>query len=504
MLFSSVVFLFVYLPITLAAYYACFVWSLREGPRAAGWRRASHLLLFVASLFFYVWGEMALVAVMLFSTIVDYGCGLRIDRARGRLAAAASGARPGKAWLIASILTNLSLLGVFKYANFGIENFNALAVAAGLEHLALTDFAGIALPLGISFYTFQSMSYTIDVYRGQVPATRSFVDFACYVTMFPQLVAGPIVRYADVAEQLIRRSLGIELVASGVTRFTIGLAKKVLIANTVAVPADAIFGMEVGQLTAFHAWLGVVCYSLQIYFDFSGYSDMAIGLGRMLGFRYPENFRYPYVARSNQDFWRRWHISLSTWFRDYLYIPLGGNRVGAARNYLNLVLVFFLCGLWHGASWNFVLWGLYHGGFLIAERLGLEGGLRRRPRALQHAYLLLVAMGGWVLFRAETLGQAGAVYAAMAGFGAGDGQALHFLQPHTVAAIAAGLLFATPVAPRIALALARTADAGRRPAGLAAGLSLAVGQPLLVAGLLLVSVMVLSAGTYNPFIYFRF
>ena len=276
-------------------------------------------------------------------------------------------------------MTNLAFLATFKYLGFAAESYNQLITALGLRYLAPQAWLEITLPLGISFYTFQSMSYTIDVYLGHVRATRRFIDFGCFVTLFPQLVAGPIVRFRSIASQLRERQTTLEDFSQGLRRFVIGLAKKVLIANIVAIPADAIFdGREPSFGTA---WLGIICYTLQIYFDFSGYSDMAIGLGMMLGFRFPENFDYPYIARSIQGFWRRWHISLSTWFRDYLYIPLGGNRRGRATTYRNLILVFALCGLWHGAAWNFLVWGLFHGFFLIMERMVPFRSFLRRARS---------------------------------------------------------------------------------------------------------------------------
>ena len=501
MLFSSLVFLFGFLPLFFVGYLALFLPSMRgsaqSGTSANAWRKASHAWLLAWSIGFYAWGEFELVLVMVLSTFVDYACGLAISRRQGR-------DRRGRAWLVASLCTNLGLLAFFKYANFGIENARSFLTWVGADGLALSGIPEIALPLGISFYTFQSMSYTIDVYRRQVEATSSLLDFACYVTMFPQLVAGPIVRYVDVAAELRQRSLRIEDFASGALRFTVGLAKKVLIANTVAQVADRIFDLPTSEVSTSLAWVGALAYTLQIYFDFSGYSDMAIGLGRMLGFRFPENFNYPYVARSNQDFWRRWHISLSTWFRDYLYIPLGGNRGHPLVVYRNLVLVFLLCGLWHGASWNFVIWGGYHGLFLIVERRGLGRWLEARPRALQHVYALAVAVGGWVLFRAETLEQAGAFYAAMVGLGAGVASAMWLLDPAVLVAAAAGAVFATPVAPL----LLRTWQRGHAASTGLARSSFVVSETIVLAAtpplLLTACTAALAAGTHNPFIYFRF
>ena len=507
MVFSSPIFLWMFLPTVLGLY-------------ALTPKRWRNLLLLAASLFFYSWGETILVWIVVTSTLIDYVAGLVIS----------GGWRPGeirplepgaphtsvqRLGLAMSLAGNLAFLGFFKYFNFGIDSFNALVpVSWGLH-----DVARIALPIGISFYTFQSMSYTIDVYRGNVRATRHFIDFACYVTLFPQLVAGPIVRYRDVAEQLVARTVDREGFACGARRFIIGLGKKVLIANVVAVPVDRIFGVTdvygnvttpgvpLDQLTTPVAWLAVVCYALQIYFDFSGYSDMAIGLGRMFGFRFLENFNFPYISRSIREFWRRWHISLSTWFRDYLYIPLGGSRQSGGRTWLNLVIVFFLCGLWHGAAWTFIVWGLYHGGFLVLERLGLERALGRTPSPVRHAYTLVVVMVGWVLFRAETFEQALAFLGAMTGY-APTGALQHtfasFWGTELALAIAAGVIGSTPWLPALSRWRERLVlpGAGERRRALD-GVFCFAGVALLAA-VLVACAMALSAGTYNPFIYYRF
>jgi alginate O-acetyltransferase complex protein AlgI len=364
----------------------------------------------------------------------------------------------------------------------------------------------VLLPIGISFFTFHAISYVVDVYRRDATAQKSPVHAALYLLLFPQLIAGPIIRYRDLADQLARRMVTLEDFAEGVRRFVVGLAKKVLVANVVAGPADKIFGMPLAELTPAHAWLGVVCYTIQIYFDFSGYSDMAIGLGRMFGFRFPENFRWPYIASSIQEFWRRWHISLSTWFRDYLYVPLGGSRVSTARTYANLVTVFFLCGLWHGASWNFVIWGLYHGVFLVAERvvngpasrMGQRRAAERQSNTVRaiatHAYAVLVVMVGWVFFRADTLPGAIAFLQAMAGHGAHAPTPYtvsYYLTPELWLALGAGVIGSMPWVP----ALARRSE-DRWPASLASVAAIAL--------LLVASIMQMAARTYNPFIYFRF
>ena len=396
MLFTEPLFLFLFLPLVLGLYFAP---GRREHGRYGNW------VLLVASVLFYVKGGGAFTGLMLGSITFNYLMAIAVDRARGTAAC--------RGLLVFAVAANLTVLAVFKYLNFFADT---VAAVAGEGLITLPR---IVLPIGISFYTFHAISYVVDVYRRDAIAQKSPVHAALYLLLFPQLIAGPIVRYWELADQLARRVVGLEDFAAGVRRFVVGLAKKLLVANLVAVPADRIFAMPPEQWTAAHAWLGIVCYTLQIYFDFSGYSDMAIGLARLFGFRFPENFRYPYVATSVQDFWRRWHISLSSWFRDYVYVPLGGNRASPLRTYLNLVIVFFLCGLWHGASWSFVVWGLYHGAFLVIERLGAAAWLERRSPFLRHTYVMLVVLVGWVFFRADTMSQAGAYLAAMAGFGVG-------------------------------------------------------------------------------------
>lgn len=511
MVFSSIIFIFFFLPIALGGYYLLSLPALL-GYRQKYWRRASNLFVLLASLVFYFWGEKFLVWIVITSTLIDYICGLLISaglyrRKIQKLLINTQRSRLQKFGLILSICSNLAFLGTFKYFNFGVENYNNLVTALGLSTLRWEDAIRITLPLGISFYTFQSMSYTIDVYRGRVRATRNLIDFACYVTMFPQLVAGPIVRYHDVAKQLVSRVITRELFASGVSRFILGLGKKVLVANTVAMTAEKIFALGTSELTTGVAWLGATAYTIQIYFDFSGYSDMAIGLGRMLGFNFRENFNYPYISKSVREFWQRWHISLSTWFRDYLYIPLGGSRCSTGRTYLNLLAVFFLCGLWHGASWTFVVWGFYHGLFLILERLWLGKFLSKRHAIISQTYTVLVVMCGWVLFASDTLSHATSFLAAMAGFDKASSTANNiswYLSSDVRLALIIGVIFSMPVLPTL----------GRWWEGLYASrkdkIILALEPPRLffyVTGLsmiLLICLMLLSAGTHNPFIYFRF
>ncbi len=511
MVFSSIVFLFLYLPLVLAVYYVALAPQLtgQAAPRSLG---LANGVLLIFSLIFYFWGENFLVWIVIASSSIDYICGLMIsggfqNNPPQLVDVGSRRSRLQQFGLALSIVSNLLFLGYFKYSNFAVDSaitaFQTLGVGSTWERATT-----VALPLGISFYTFQSMSYTIDVYRGHVRATRNFLDFACYVTLFPQLVAGPIVRYRDLADQLRQRSVGVSTFARGVERFIIGLGKKVIVANTVAIASDKIFALSLTDLTFGLAWLAVTCYTIQIYFDFSGYSDMAIGLGLMFGFAIPENFNYPYSAHNVQDFWRRWHISLSTWFRDYLYIPLGGSRISGPRTYLNLVAVFLLCGLWHGASWTFVVWGLYHGFFLVMERLGSSNTiLSRMPASMGRVYTLLVVMGGWVLFRSETFSQAAAFFAAMTVGGVGSGtvhNVASFMEWDLVIALLIGIAFSTPSAKTlIAGCVAATASNTRGTTRTAVGMNPIVRIATLLV-ILAFCVSALASGTHNPFIYFRF
>ncbi len=474
MVFASPLFLFAFLPLALALYYAT--------PN-----RARNFTLLCLSLLFYAWGEAEWVVVMLLSVCLNWSGAILIDTLKPQPARQ-------KVALAVLIGLNLAALGCFKYADFVVENLNALGVKA-LEPPKLH------LPLGISFFTFHAISYVVDVYRGQSRALRNPLDTALYIALFPQLIAGPIIRYHWIEEQLRKRSPSLEDLERGIARFVLGLSKKVLLANVVAKAADQVFALPSDQLGFGMAWLGVLAYALQIYFDFSGYSDMAIGLGSMFGFRFPENFEHPYASRSITEFWRRWHISLSSWFRDYLYIPLGGNRGSPLRTYLNLVTVFLLCGLWHGASWTFVLWGMLHGLFLVIERWTLSRRLGAWPRALQHLYTLLVVSAGWVLFRAVDLGQALTFLKAMvgaAGFARPGYPVALYATPAVLLAGALGAVLAVPL-PR---ALTGAFDP-RAPRGLSPTLSRVVAVALLLL-LLSLSAASLATHTYNPFIYFRF
>lgn len=483
MLFSSTLFLFLFLPVVLSGYFLL-PWRMRN------------LGLLAASLLFYAWGEPRYVLLMLLSICVNYAFAPLVERRRATPA--------GKRILAAAITVNLGLLAVFKYGNFLADNLNVLLDWLGMPRVQIEP---IALPIGISFYTFHAITYVVDVYRRQAKAQRNPIIAALYISLFPQLIAGPIIRYHTIAAQLVSRTVTIEGFAHGVRRFTIGLAKKVLIANTLAVTADKVFALPSDGLTPALAWMGIVCYTLQIYVDFSGYSDMAIGLGGLFGFRFPENFNYPYTAQSLRDFWRRWHISLSTWFRDYLYIPLGGSRRGHLRTMVNLVTVFFLCGLWHGASWVFVVWGLYHGFFLALERTRLGQWIAVMPRGLRHGYAVFVVLVGWVFFRANTLERALGFLSALAGLAAGD-PARYPIESCcdrlTILALMIGVLGSTPLVPRLATGyhdFCLHVAASRRYA-LSAGMALV--EPFVVLGLLVLCGMWLSASTHNPFIYFRF
>ncbi len=475
MVFSSTIFLFLFLPLVLTGYYMV--------PRTL---RNAYLL--GASLIFYAWGEGFLVLLMLASVALNYVGGWLIDRCRGQ--------RSKRVALVLTLVANLSLLGWFKYANFIAGNLNFL-----LDTLRLPTWGWdpVHLPIGISFFTFQAMSYVMDIYRGDARVQKNPVNSALYIALFPQLIAGPIVRYHHIDQQLRHRSHNIDLFAGGVALFIIGLGKKMLIANPMGEVSDQVFAVSVEELTAPVSWIGAVAYSLQIYFDFSGYSDMAIGLGKMIGFRFLINFNYPYISRSMREFWRRWHISLSTWFRDYLYIPLGGNRVPQWRVYFNLLVVFFLAGLWHGASWNFIIWGLIHGAFLATERTFIGRWVSQCWRPLQHVYVLFVVVCAWVFFRAETLDYALSYLSAMFGFGAGEGalyNAAMYIDPLTTLIALSGIVGSIPIWPKL----------GRHLSDLSYGWRAAVDVAMVGALLLLIlgACLHLAAGTHNPFIYFRF
>ncbi len=466
MVFSSTVFLCIFLPLVLLGYYIC--------PK-----RGRNLFLLIASLVFYAWGEPKYVFLMIFSIIANYVFGLLMDKFRRN-------SRRLKLMLVLSVVVDLGLLGVFKYTDFIISNLNA-AFGASFDLLKL------ALPIGISFYTFQAMSYTIDVYRGDVKVQRNIIDFGMYITMFPQLIAGPIVRYSDVEGQLRDRRVTAQDFSEGATRFVVGLGKKVLLANQIGALWSEIYALG-GSSSALTAWLGAIAFTFQIYFDFSGYSDMAIGLGRMFGFKFPENFRYPYQSVSITDFWRRWHITLSTWFREYLYIPLGGNRRGFSRQALNLLIVWTLTGFWHGAGWNFVLWGLYYFAVLFVEKLFLLKALDRAPKILRHIYSLLLIVLGWVIFACDDITVLLPFIGSMFGAnGALGGLDLYWLTTKAVLLVIC-CVASTELPKKLMISLG--GRLGERPAFIL--------KSVLTLLLLCLSVVFLIGDSYNPFLYFRF
>jgi alginate O-acetyltransferase complex protein AlgI len=481
--FNARLFLFGFLPIVLLGVLLIDRLVRTIDPSGARFgQRLQNAFLLLASLLFYAWGEDRHVLWMLLSIGFNFCLGRQ-------LAAHPAPGGSGGALLGLGIAFNLGLLGWFKYSNFFLDPL-------------IPGWQQVALPVGISFYTFQAMSFLLDVRRGHAEAPRSLLDFALYIALFPQLIAGPIVRYADLAQQLFARHLSPERFASGARRFVIGLAKKVLIADMAARSADQVFALPAAELSAPLAWAGTVAYSVQIYFDFSGYSDMAIGLGRMLGFQFLENFSWPYISQSISEYWRRWHMSLSTWFRDYLYIPLGGNRLGSLRTYINLAAIFLLCGLWHGAAWTYVLWGGFQGFFLIIERLFLLRWMERLWRPLRHAYMHLVLLLGWVLFRSADLTQAGQYYRALVGLGSGR-EALYregwFIDERFGWALVLGAVLSLPWM-HLWWRWQRQAEAHSALRG-----ALWAGAGNLCA--LLVLVLALSraaAQTQSPFIYFRF
>lgn len=463
MLFSGIPFLFYFLPCVLLIYFIV--------PQ-----KGRNAVLLAASLFFYGWGEPKFLLFMVFSIVQGYVFARLIGQGRRK-----------KLFLTLSLVLSFALLGYCKYADFFIENFNAVT---GLSLPLLK----IALPIGISFYTFQIASYEIDVYRGDVAAQHNFIDFAAYVAMFPQLIAGPIVRYRDIAPQLKERTHSLEAAASGASRFAVGLGKKVLVANVLAQLVSAYKASA--EQTALYAWLYAIAFTLQIYFDFSGYSDMAIGLGRIFGFTFPENFRYPYIAKSIMEFWRRWHMSLGTWFRDYLYIPLGGSRCSRIRHIFNILVVWMATGFWHGAAWNFVFWGLFYAVLLMAEKFFLLPALKK-GRALPHVYVLLAVTLGFVLFDAaslkDALHQLGTLFGAGTASGPGT-EALYMLRSYGVV-LALAVLGATPL-PAM---LWKKAQEAKSLAPV-----LTVAEPLCTFALLALCTAFLVDGSFNPFLYFRF
>ena len=467
MVFSSLYFLFLYLALVLPVYYLTPV----------KWRNA---VLLVLNLIFYGWGEPVYILIMFLSTAIDYTHGMIVEKCKAR-----GNDKGARAAVASSVIFNLALLFFFKYWDFLAESFASI----GLDFMPVL---GIRLPIGISFYTFQTMSYTIDVYRGDAKAQRSIVNFGTFVTLFPQLIAGPIIKYKDLGDQIDHRDYQVEKFASGVQMFVIGLAKKVLLANSIGKLWDVYKALPGSELTVLGSWLGIVAFTFQIYFDFSGYSDMAVGLGRMLGFEFMRNFNYPYISKSVTEFWRRWHISLGTWFREYLYIPLGGNRVPKYRLFLNLMIVWAATGIWHGANWTFLLWGLYYGVLLVLEKMVWGKALGKAPAWVQHLYTMVLVIVGWALFDLDTLGHLGVYLKGMFGLsGAGfaDAKAVYYLGMYLPTLVILTLA-STPLGAKLWNKLPERAAKIALPVALLLGLVL--------------STAYLVDATYNPFLYFRF
>ena len=464
MVFSSILFMFIYLPVVLFLYYISPV----------KWRNP---ILFVANMIFYGWGEPVYILLMLVSITINYINGIFIGKWRH------TNEKKAKIVLVVNIVLNLALLGFFKYYNLLADTLNAL------PFVNLPDL-NVTLPIGISFYTFQTMSYPIDVYRGDADVQKNYISFGTFVALFPQLIAGPIVRYKDVADQLGFRASSVDQFSSGVERFMIGVGKKVLLANTIGKLWD-VYAASCGELTFVGSWLGAIAFGLQIYFDFAGYSDMAIGLGRMIGFEFLENFNYPYISKSITEFWRRWHMSLGTWFRDYLYIPLGGNRCSKARQIFNIVVVWAATGIWHGANWTFLLWGLYYAFWLMLEKTFLYKTLDK-SKVIGHVYTIVIVTLVWPLFKLEDIGLAWQYTSAMLGFGAKgfiSHDDIYYLMTYA-ATIVIGILAATPLAAKLWHKLPKGA--------------IRVAAPMLILLALVISTAYLVDATYNPFLYFNF
>lgn len=458
-----------------------------------------NVLIFITGLLFYAWGEPFYVCLMLFSTAIDYTA--------GRLMAKYDDDnKKRKICLIVSVCMNVGLLAIFKYSDFLIDSFNGVFGTSVTNPVVLVNKAlnslypfglnekRVELPIGISFYTFQSMSYTIDLYLRNIKVQKSFLNFASYVSLFPQIVAGPIVRYEDVANELESRTVNIAKISAGIGIFVKGLAKKVLLANNIGMVWTQVKAMDYSTISVATAWLGIIAFAFQIYFDFSGYSDMATGLGKMLGFEFPKNFDHPYISKSISEFWRRWHITLGSWFRSYVYIPLGGNRNGNFKTYRNLFITWALTGLWHGASWNFILWGLFFGVLIIIERLGFGKILEKLPSAVSMLYTFVMVLFGWVLFDTDTLSDAGRYYAAM--FGAG-GSLVDSYARYTMASNAVMLVLCILISGGLGSRLISFCEEKNKRASAVAGVAVKIG------GLLICTAYLVGA-TYNPFLYFRF
>ncbi len=486
MVFSQLTFLYYFLPIVMIVYFFAS-------------DKIRNVLIFITGLFFYAWGEPFYVCLMLLSTAIDYTA--------GRLMAKYDDDnKKRKICLIVSVCMNVGLLAIFKYSDFLIDSFNGVFGTSITNPVVLVNKAlnslypfglnekRVELPIGISFYTFQSMSYTIDLYLRNIKVQKSFLNFASYVSLFPQIVAGPIVRYEDVANELESRTVNIAKISAGIGLFVKGLAKKVLLANNIGMVWTQIKAMDYSTISVATAWLGIIAFAFQIYFDFSGYSDMATGLGKMLGFEFPKNFDHPYISKSISEFWRRWHITLGSWFRSYVYIPLGGNRNGNFKTYRNLFITWALTGLWHGASWNFILWGLFFGVLIIIERLGFGKILEKLPSAVSMLYTFVMVLFGWVLFDTDTLADAGRYYAAM--FGA-SGSLVDSYARYTIASNAVMLTLCILISGGLGSRLISFCEEKNKRASAVAGVAVKIG------GLLICTAYLVGA-TYNPFLYFRF
>ncbi len=467
MVFSSLVFLFVYFPLVLGVYYLC----------PLKWR---NIVLLIFNLVFYGWGEPVYVLLMMFSVLVDYLLGIGIDKWRNNRCIA-------KSFLIISVVWNLGLLFFFKYYDFVVQSLQNIGIAKTVPLL------GLSLPIGISFYTFQKLSYTVDVYRGDCEGQRNFVDFSVFVTLFPQLIAGPILQYKDLAQQLKSRVHSLGKIREGIRIFTVGLCKKVLLANSIGELWDYYRLMDAGSITTLGAWIGLIAFCFQIYFDFSGYSDMAIGIGKILGFEFKANFNYPYISRSITDFWRRWHISLSSWFRDYLYIPLGGNRMGMKRQLFNILIVWAATGIWHGASFNFLLWGIYYAIILMLEKLVILKVLDKLPRFLRHAYALIFIAIGWAIFGMADMSDSTGYFKALAGI------------TSVMKICETGDLFQlTNNGVLLVVLVLASIPVGKRLFDKLSGGVRNVTEIILILTGLAMSTAYLVDSTYNPFLYFRF
>lgn len=468
LVFSSLTFLYIFLPLCLAFYFLTKRIKVRN------------VVLLVFSLLFYAWGEPKYILLMIATTAVDFFAGLFIEKYRRK--------KQAKLFLTLAVVLTLSSLGVFKYFDFFAES------VGGFMHLEI-PFLGLSLPIGISFYTFQALTYVVDVYRGKVPVQPYFYKLLLYVSMFPQLIAGPIVRYNDVCRQIETRTCTFQKAANGILRFCVGLLKKVLIANYAGELTVKLLGGDLTALSALGAWVGIAAYTVQIYFDFSGYSDMAIGLGSVFGFDFPENFRYPYAARSISEFWRRWHITLSSFFRDYVYIPLGGNR---KRWAINMLVVWLLTGLWHGASWNFVLWGLYYFVFLMLEKLYLGNVLAKLPKVLQHIYTIFVVLFGWVFFYFEDLSSIKAFFLCAFGANGWMNATQNTVAVNYIAVLLVGAVLSFPILPYI------KSVAHRYENKTGGKILINTACVVFAVGALLISTAALVGTSYNPFLYFRF